>query len=415
MFDSKEAQAEEDRVYGIGGEDRLVAVNPRITPESSPEPASKPVSPSTSKSGESAKRRRKALPSKGDAYLLRTAFPNATEVTRRAEHHLPNGESGDEMSVEGEDVADMDERLALSMEKAEKDKERDAEEERRRGEEDKARQIEIAAKALHLSTPTQQPSPSEPMDLDTRMNDAPGEVPHQKPNGLGIHPIKSEYQHPVPGLVTPVEPRFAEHESAFTNSPFSPIPHRNSVDWSEEKLPAMNPLSPEGPMSPSNERLPPLRSIMDMVDSTNRQRTTSLSMGAPSPMTNGPYRSSFSGSIPSPGLMLDTTSPRSTLALSPPSAFLGPRRESYPSVSSANTNESYASSDVTSPNTLPTPQSDHRPSVDETNSRTLPLPHPDLAHSALNIGTITAGGPGGFKCDFPGCSALPFQTSYLLK
>ncbi|KAJ4358748.1 uncharacterized protein N0V89_003332 [Didymosphaeria variabile] len=44
-------------------------------------------------------------------------------------------------------------------------------------------------------------------------------------------------------------------------------------------------------------------------------------------------------------------------------------------------------------------------------SRTLPPP-PGVG---ANIGLVPSHGSGGFKCDHPGCTALPFQTQYLLK
>jgi hypothetical protein len=44
-------------------------------------------------------------------------------------------------------------------------------------------------------------------------------------------------------------------------------------------------------------------------------------------------------------------------------------------------------------------------------SRTLPPP-PGVGAS---IGLVPGHGAGGFKCDHPGCTAVPFQTQYLLK
>lgn len=173
------------------------------------------------------------------------------------------------------------------------------------------------------------------------------------------------------------------------------------------------PASPEAAGSPRT--LPSAKEILDIANKANeaqqhRNRHASLSSVAiPSPQPNGGSRASFSNTHPSPSM---TSEPRSTLVLSPPSGVL--RRESYPLPSSASTtSHSIASPDVTSPHLLPSPQSPHRQSIDE-NTRTLP-PIPGLGRPSINIETIPATGSGGYKCEFLGCTAAPFQTSYLLK
>jgi hypothetical protein len=80
---------------------------------------------------------------------------------------------------------------------------------------------------------------------------------------------------------------------------------------------------------------------------------------------------------------------------------------------SASTSDSYQSSDGLSPGTQQTPieQRPRHMSLDGAlASRVLPLP--------LNSGlqqNLTTHIQGSFKCDHPGCTALPFQTQYLLK
>jgi hypothetical protein len=449
---------EDDEIYGIGEREQLVAFNPRATPESSPEPAEKPVSPSASNSDKNAKKRRKVLPSKGDAYLLRTSHPNYPEVSRIAEHHLPSAESDDDSM---EDVADMDERLAKSM--AEEDQKKYQLEEERlqnrkqpdktpaateeeemvdvsdmdeqlanemesnsRDQEDVAEDVQqIAADALiatdalkkiEISSPAQQPTPSDQMDHDHRASDASSfQLPSRKhSDGLGIW-IKPEAPTPLPMLpMTPMEPTFSNYDPFPALSPL--YQRHNSVTSPGGKIPEMlqSPASPEAATSPQTQ-LPSAREILEVADKMNeahRQRHASMSsMASPSALPNGAYRASFSGAHPSPSMVSERTSPKSSLALSPPSGLL--RRESYPLLSSATTNDSLSSTDVTSPsNTLPTPQSEtHRQSMDE---RTLP-PIPGVPRTSISIPTIPAIGSGGYKCDFPGCTALPFQTSYLLK
>ncbi|KAJ4286265.1 hypothetical protein N0V90_013299 [Kalmusia sp. IMI 367209] len=80
-------------------------------------------------------------------------------------------------------------------------------------------------------------------------------------------------------------------------------------------------------------------------------------------------------------------------------------------IHSATTENSYQSSEGVSPGAQVTPiDMRQRLSIDGAlASRTLPLPvGPNIQH-------IPSHGSSGFKCDHPGCTALPFQTQYLLK
>jgi hypothetical protein len=273
-----------------------------------------------------------------------------------------------------------------------------------------------AIKKIDVSNPSQQLTPSDQMDHNHRQSNGVLYKPppqQQQSGGLGIW-IKPEVATPSPlPPRTPMEPNFSPYE------PWPPLSHhRNSVGSPGGKIPAMlqSPASPESATSPLTQ-LPSAREILEVADKMNeaqRQRHASMSsMAAPSPLSNGGYRASFSNAHPSPSMINERTSPKSSLALSPPSGLL--RRESYPLLPSATPKDSQTNADVTSPaNTLPTPQSDtHRPSIDE-NTRTLPL-IPGVPRPSISVATIPATGSGGYKCDFPGCTAPPFQTSYLLK
>jgi hypothetical protein len=73
--------------------------------------------------------------------------------------------------------------------------------------------------------------------------------------------------------------------------------------------------------------------------------------------------------------------------------------------------DTYPSSEGVSPGTQPTAVDGigHRMSIDEVSSRTLPVP------PGAHMPNIPILNPPGHKCDFPGCTAPPFQTQYLLK
>lgn len=451
---------DQDDIYGIEGEEQMVAFKPRATPESSPDPIGKPVSPPVQKSAENAKVRRKALPSKGDAYLLRIAHPNYPEVHRKAETHLPKAESDDESM---EDIADMDERLAKEMmlkEKSAQQKpepprfESRVEEYQRAVGEDEEEMVDVdehssgdmevsdaddedippdqvsrdmkrlavdATHALHrldLSSPEVKQQTlfvvPDPIDADRRESSSTATTattattaPSRKPSdGLGIF---------TP--ITPVEPNFQNSDPFSQWSPLAQ--HRGSMSSPGGKIPAILsiPGSPEASNSPLTQ-LPSARELLEIANRTNeaqhRDRHASLSsLSMPSPPPHSAYRASFSNAHPSPSM---TSEPRSSLVLSPPSGVL--RRESYPLPSSASTiSQSIASpSEAASPHPLLTPQSpEHRQSIDETAiARTLP-PLPGIGRPSISVATIPAAGSGGYKCDFPGCTAAPFQTSYLLK
>jgi len=87
----------------------------------------------------------------------------------------------------------------------------------------------------------------------------------------------------------------------------------------------------------------------------------------------------------------------------------------YPStLHSASTSEGYQSSDGPSPGSQQTPV-ENRPrhmSLDGTlASSTIHLP-PPIGSGLPLIGSLAI---GSFRCDYPGCNAMPFQTQYLLK
>ncbi|PSN70231.1 hypothetical protein BS50DRAFT_488173 [Corynespora cassiicola Philippines] len=213
-----------------------------------------------------------------------------------------------------------------------------------------------------------------------------------------------------------------------------------------QKLPALQaPQSPsrDGPAgSPNQERrLPSFRHLSELAETAiNEQQETngpnrfphrqSISSIGQSPIS-GTRQLSIS-SARSPGTAfppLSATSPSSASSeIQTRDPFLrsgqhltlfSTRRPSQASENgpysatihsaSTTTNDSYQSSDGLSPGTQPTPieARTHRMSIDSAiATRTLPPP------IAQNIQHIPA--PGGFKCDYPGCNAPPFQTQYLL-
>lgn len=253
-------------------------------------------------------------------------------------------------------------------------------------------------------------------------------------NGLCITvPKHKDTFHPPlhnTGLQTPLEPRrmSLSYQSLQTSPQSAHLQHSQSED---HKLPALqSPGATDGPGSPQSGKLPGFANMAQIAEKANgeitRQRQQSLStMGAPSPYA---MRSPYPFTHPSPaasetsprsGLPVGITSPQSFFPLNRRPSVAGDYSNGLPSASSTDNSYTSASTDGYSPNTNPIPQSDvsHRLSIDGAINEgrpILPPPVPSVQH--LAISTIPPHGqPGGFTCDFPGCTAAAFQTQYLLK
>jgi len=203
----------------------------------------------------------------------------------------------------------------------------------------------------------------------------------------------------------------------------------------EQKLPAMQTSHPEGPSSPAAERLPGFKIMKDIAETTEKEQLEAARLnnirqrrghsfssiaGSP-PQLNNHYSSNGSHRSPSSQFPPLNTSSFGTHSsphlgahspLSGSNPYYAARRQSQasdaypPALTSASTTESYSSIDSTSP-LGPT---EHHISIDG-NAIILPPPSGSLAGISL---IPPHGPPSGFPCDYPGCTAPPFQTQYLL-
>jgi hypothetical protein len=319
-----------------------------------------------------------------------------------------------------------------------KENQRREDDERRRAEQERLELEKTAQMALAHTSPAQSEEQNgSPAEDSIKPEPSQGgglciTVPDRSKEHSLIHP-------PIyNGLQTPLEPRRMslsyqhQHESLKASPLSAHLKHGNSED---QKLPALqSPGTTDGPGSPQSGKLPGFANIAQIAEKAHgeisRQRQHSFSMGAPSPYS---VRSPYPFTHPSPAP--SETSPRSGLPMgitSPQgisgSFFSSNRRPSVageyphglPSASSTDNSYASASTDGYSPSTNPTPQSDasHRLSIDGTiNTEGRPiLPPPVPSLQSLAISSIPPhGSPGGFTCDFPGCTAQAFQTQYLLK
>ncbi|GME43313.1 Zinc finger C2H2-type/integrase DNA-binding protein [Neofusicoccum parvum] len=167
-----------------------------------------------------------------------------------------------------------------------------------------------------------------------------------------------------------------EHRASFS--------HRPSI--SSTGAPALSPTLNRVPLNGNTRRSPPTQfPPLNPLSPVNSHNSTEIKLSPPSS-----YQLFSSSRRPS--TLSDTSNPT---AFAPPLAL-----------TTSSTNESYGSrgSDAYSPPTRPRSDS-HRMSIDG-------ITHPN---PATQIQHVPPHGSTGFKCDYPGCNAPPFQTQYLLK
>ncbi|RDI77120.1 Serine/threonine-protein phosphatase 2A activator 1 [Venturia inaequalis] len=458
--------------------DRLKKVKVTLSPERSPDHLAQPVvSPSSARFSKRTKRK-KLKASVSDSYLLSWMAPNRPDIAKDAGTRTlvvnspsPSGdESMPDVSDIEEEEEDLDTRLAREMEEKEVDdleKERLAaqrrvefesqraldeardqqnrlvEEEKRRIEEE-ARELQQQRERERIDDEEMVRVEQEKLELERTAQLALAQAEEQSGSptddtvksalsngGLYItvpNRSKDTFHPPLHtnGLQTPQEPRrmsLSHHQT----SPQSAYPQQDQS--ADRKLPALqSPGTTDGPGSPQSGKLPGFANIAQIAEKANgeisRQRQQSIStMSAPSPYA---MRSPHAYSFTHPSPVASETSPRGMGMTSPHAFYPSNRRPSVagdypngmPSASSTDNSYASASTDGYSPSTNPTPQSDapHRLSIDGAMAEgrpILPPPIPSVQHLAISA-IPPHGLPGGFTCDFPGCTAQAFQTQYLL-
>ncbi|KAI9741021.1 MAG: hypothetical protein M1834_002732 [Cirrosporium novae-zelandiae] len=361
--------------------------------------------------------RRKTRPSQGDAVLLYQLAPDHPEVAREAGIRFIGPDSDSESRNCGEDE-DMTDRDAPQID-------------------EKASQ-KTATDALQLL-----------IDNGNNTN-SPDE--EQKPVSLPIHPHHEGLGNsrkessdaawagskPSQGQLSPRSSRKPSRihtdsgsqmrESPEATSPLQSfaITHGSPMDT----LPAMQ-MSPSsnGPSSPEGtQKLPSIHTQLGKQFDAAKEhgplmhtsRSSFQAMGPLSghsaPFDNKALLPQRSGSITFPSQHLGTMSPPTSSTMVNFPSFQHDRRMSTSSVhrgmsvvssstSTSPSNPQYTPSQSTeSPNSNPTPSDQ--------------MANGDSERSSFINGTPQLNGPltsSGFKCTYPGCNALPFQTQYLLK
>ncbi|KAF1965108.1 hypothetical protein BU23DRAFT_36241 [Bimuria novae-zelandiae CBS 107.79] len=436
----------------------LERVQPRATPSLSPPPIvthhvplcttpSPNVSSPTSSRRRKKSNRRKTRPSQGDFVLIRVMDPNQPDIARQVcERPLnPNSDSGSDVDDEEMVSRSPTEPLERSSSQVKTDVELS----------------NVAQRALDASSPhtfakplpIHRDSVVEPDGHDAsalRKSSFASQTTESSTNGSLLSVGDALARGRTLSLSTTPSPATEERNGTTTNghgksgsSGRTPdlhglsIPSRNGSP--SQKLPALQ--TPQSPprdgqgKSPNSQtqQLPGFRHFSELADSAIQEQETRANSIA--------HRQSISSTGQSPtsvGRQLSITSLSPHSATSPGGdpqfqtrdpflrsgqhlTLFSTRRPSQASdsgpysattLNSATTEHSYQSSEGVSPGTdvRGGPGGPGgRLSIDGAlASRTLPPPvGPGIQH-------VSSHGSGGFKCDYAGCTALPFQTQYLL-
>lgn len=416
---------------------------PPFPPQHSQPVVTQTVSPTTS-SSRRRKRNNRTRPSQGDTVLLSFLEPNRPDIARAAGERALNSDSDPEPS-------DSEDERRPPMQTADEAAIRVAQAALRKFHGD-SHVHPVTTTKLPLARPVATVTEIGPdQDTDMDRNSPKPKTEEQQSRKT----IENVAPHIVTGLPTPENFPKGGTEGP---TPGSTRPDQNSPATSpnlrdlaipdsqaspEERLPALqNPASPnrDNSVGSPNQRLPSFRQLSEIAEQATQEnehrasfshRPSISSTGAPalSPtlVSRVPLNGNTRRSPPTQFPPLNPLSPVNShnsadIKLSPPSnfqLFSSSRRPStlsdssnataFPpplALTSSSTNESYGSrgSDAYSPPMRPRSDS-HRMSIDG-------ITHPN---PAAQIQHVPPHGSTGFKCDYPGCNAPPFQTQYLLK
>ncbi|KAF2438898.1 hypothetical protein P171DRAFT_490935 [Karstenula rhodostoma CBS 690.94] len=437
---------------------------PRATPSPSPPPlvthhvahypTTHNVSPSSSRRRNKSNRR-KTRPSQGDFVLIRVMDPNQPDIARQASERALNSDSGSEIEDE-----DMENRSPTEATRTNQSKTDGASLDLSR----------VAQRALNVDeytfvkphAPLHRDSVVEPDGHDPlRKASIASQATDTSGNGSLLSVSDALARTRTLSVVSATSSSSRdERNGSIANGRIDSGSSGKTPDLYElaipsrsgspsQKLPALQ--TPQSPPqdgvanSPNSQKqqLPGFRHLSDLAETAIQEQETrnnsiahrqsisstgqsptsvgrQLSITSLSPNSNyGPH--SATSPAGDPQLQFQTRDPflRSGQHLT---LFANTRRPSQASDSgpysastlhSATTSDSYQSEGV-SPGAQSTPieiRGGRNLSIDGAlASRTLPPP-PGVG---ANIGLVPSHGSGTFKCDYPGCTALPFQTQYLL-
>jgi hypothetical protein len=435
----------------------------RVYPKAAPSPSPPPVvtkvfhppvsSPSSSPSRRRKKtnRRRKTRPTQGDWVLIREMAPNQPEIAQQVSQQALNSDS--ESGLDDDD--DMEDQLSTTATTTSIP--------------DATPLVRSGAQPFSMqqpgkdgfSVPGQPTATSNHRDSVVEADFRAGsfisdrrasEVSHRGSLSNGVRQNAGDAK-PMAGV------NFAVHSPSPVNlssqrrdSSTAPHPqdelstnlHQLQIPESDNRLPIIQPQTPlnDAPSPATQQSLPPIshitsdiprsasiseevrtnglvhrQSISSLTQSpTSRVRQMSISSHTHTPVSPFPLSASSpisaSSELQRGDIFLRSGSGHVFDNRRPSQASENGRHP--PTLHSASTSEGYQSSDGPSPGSQQAPVENRQRhmSLDGTlATSTIILPPPN----GSGIQQLGQHSMGAFRCDYPGCNALPFQTQYLLK
>ena len=432
----------------------LERVYPRAAPSPSPPPQvtkvlHPPVSSLSSRRLKKANRR-KTRPTQGDWVLIREMAPNQPEIAQQVSQQALNSDSGESGPDDEDEMEDQSSGTATAPSGP------NATHPVRSGVQpfntakDGLSIGQVTATSAHRDSVLEADIRVGPFSSDRRASEVTPST--SQLNGVRQHANdansnKASVIFNVQSASPAPQPKQRRDSTAVMQPPEEPTTlHQLQIPQSDVRLPMIQPQTPlNDAASPGSQQQIP--SISQLVGDLPRSASISEDV-----RTNGlVHRQSISSMTASPTsrvrqMSISSHTPASPIppfsASSPMSAnsdqqrgdiFLQSgsghvfgadnRRPSQasangryaPTLHSASTSEGYQSSDGPSPGSQQTPIEGGRPrhlSLDGTIANSTIILPPPNGSGLPQMGTH---GAGAFRCEYPGCNALPFQTQYLLK
>jgi hypothetical protein len=433
----------------------LERVYPKATPPPSPPPVvtklfHPPVSSPSSSSSRRQKKanRRKTRPTQGDWVLIREMAPNQPEIAQQVSQQALNSDS----DTGNEDEDDMEDQLSTTATTTSIP--------------DATPLVRTGAQPFHMQQPDKDgfSVPGQPtatsnhrdsvVEADPRAqflsSRRASEVSHGSSLSNGARQNSGDTK-PMSGITYAINSPSPANSTSQRRDSTVPHPHDElttglhqlQIPENDNRLPIIQPQTPQDAPSPATQQsLPPIshitgdiaarsasisedlrsngglahrQSISSLTQSpTSRVRQMSISSHTHTPVSPFPLSASSPISANSDlqrGDIFLRSGSGHVFDNRRPSQASEDRR--YSTIHCASTSEGYQSSDGPSPGIGQSPIENRQRhmSLDGTLSATIILPPPN-GSGMQQLGQHSM---GAFRCDYPGCNALPFQTQYLLK
>jgi hypothetical protein len=457
MLDTVEYYADDDAVLRSPG---LTAIIVKTTPSPTPPPLVTPIfrpppsiqtvgHPSSRRQKKSNRRKTRTRPTQGDWVLIREMDPNRPDIAQQVSEHALNSDSGsedDEMvepdspdttaalsTLIGAQTVPSNAQSVALQHAAREALGSTPDSKATATHRDSVLEEDVRPSGLVTDRRTSQASAVHIVPINTRTSTNGTHVSSPGSSTLSatlLHPPSQQYEGPTNGNTQDI------------SSGLRQLTIPQSRGLSTDTLPALQAKSPARDAGSPGQPLPSFRHIDDIARSAtsdhdasrvnsfpHRQSVSSvgqsptsivrqLSISSHSPATPYPPLSASSpmsaNELPQRGDLFLRTGGGGVFGADArrPSQAASDNSPYTATLHSASTSESYQSSEGISPGTQPTPiepRTRHMSLDGALASRVLPPP--------LNSGLpqIPSQIQGSFKCDYPNCNALPFQTQYLLK